>query len=53
MVTQRQAVAEVRVLPPDVMPMSKQDEQQAINLWCHPTAYATGMPRAWAGQVQP
>jgi hypothetical protein len=30
MVTRRRAVAKIRVLPPDVVPMSKEDEQQAI-----------------------
>jgi len=31
MVTRRRAVAKIRVLPPDVVPMSKEDEQQAIH----------------------
>lgn len=31
MVTRRRAVAEVKVLSPDVVPMSKEDEQQAIH----------------------
>lgn len=30
MVTRRRSVAKVNVLPPDVVPMSKQDEQQAV-----------------------
>jgi hypothetical protein len=30
MVTRRRAVTTFRVLPPDVVPMSKEDEQQAI-----------------------
>jgi hypothetical protein len=29
-VTRRRAVAKIQVLPPDVVPMSKEDEQQAI-----------------------
>jgi hypothetical protein len=31
MVTRRWAVAKIRVLPPGVVPMSKEDEQQAIH----------------------
>jgi hypothetical protein len=30
-VTRRRAVAKIRVLPPDVVPMSKEDERQAIH----------------------
>jgi hypothetical protein len=31
MVTRRRAVAKIRALPPDVVPMSKEDEQLAIH----------------------
>jgi hypothetical protein len=41
MVTRRPAVAKVRVLPPGVVPMSKQDEQQAVR------AIATMITQWW------
>lgn len=41
MVTRRRAVAKVHVLPPDVVPMSKQDDQQAVQ------AIATMMAHWW------
>jgi len=31
MVTRQRAAVKIRVLPPDVVPMSKEDEQQAIH----------------------